>query len=415
MKILHLLACPLDSGAGKAVKTLHTELLKNGIRSTVAGRIEKDLDPFLGASRIPLSEKIISGAIRRLQVQANRIQFGETRDVEFLQRGVRFDKLRAYREADLIHVQWANATSMGSLFWKQLFEEKRPIIWTLRDMWPFTGGCHFSGSCDRFEQNCGDCPKIHRPAEQETARQLEFKSAYLPRSATFVAISNHFAETARRSNILKGCDIRVIPNSVDAPAVEYTQEDAREALGLPEEKVVLSSGALNLSEPRKGATTLKRLLKEHANTKNIEWLLFGGGFEMLDTGVIENCRVMGKTFDVDLITRIYVASDLFVMPSLQESFGKVTLEAMLAGKAVVAFRDTPAEDMIIDGQTGWLVRHGDTNGFVAAVNSAVALGREILRKIGAKAREETLKNYLLADTVNKHIRLYEEKLSYNIQ
>lgn len=400
----------MASGAGKAVGTLHRELLKRGIASSVAGRIEGGLASALVAERLPFSDRLTSGIIHRGNDHLNRFRYGKSNDLVFLERGSNFQALSAFREADILHIQWAHATSMGTRFWKQLASETRPIVWTLRDMWPFTGGCHFGGDCQKFETGCGDCPKIGRASETATAHQAEFKLKNLPQKATFVAISEQFAQKARRSHILRGHDIRVIPNSVEIQNHTPKMEKARTTLDLPPDEIVLSSGAINLASPRKGAKLLKLLVLHHNNRRAILWALFGGGFENMGFDNVMNCRSFGLIFNNEMLQNIYAASDLFIMPSLQESFGKTTIEAMASGTAVVAFRDTPAEEMIIHGENGWLVPHGNSDAFIQAVDNAIGLGRERLAEMGLAAQAHALEHFSLSNVVDRHLALYREKL-----
>lgn len=411
MKIIHLLACPLASGAGRAVETLHRGLLDRGIDSAVAGRIEKDLDPKLAATRLSAADRVLTGLIHRAQLRINRLRFQGRENLDFLQLGSDFTAVPAFRNADIVHVQYASPISMGTRFLNHLAKERRPIVWTLRDMWTFTGGCHFSGECTKFETGCGGCPKLGRSDERATTREVEFKTSKLPANATFVAISQHFAEKARRSQVLRGLDVRVIPNSVEIERFARPAAcDPRDVLGLPQDSLILSTGALNVGDTRKGARVLERLLTRYALQDGVFWAIFGGGFQNVSIGEVRNHKLFGRVFDDAKLQQIYAGSDLFVMPSLQESFGKVTIEAMAAGTPVVAFRDTPAEEMIVDGETGWLVPHGDSEAFVATVDAAIALGRERLAEMGEAARARAMKHFSLASVIDRHLALYQEKL-----
>jgi glycosyltransferase involved in cell wall biosynthesis len=412
MKIIHLLAGPLASGAGRAVETLQHGLLSRGVQSSLAGRIEKDLDPKLAATPLSIADRVATGLIHRAQLHINLLRFRGREQLGFLQWGSDFTVIPAFRNADIIHVQWASAITMGTRFWRNLAKEHRPVVWTLRDMWPFTGGCHFSNECTKYETGCGGCPKLGKSDERATAREAEYKRSMLPENVTFIAISEHFAEKARRSYVLRGRNVQMIPNSVDIERIAQPAEgNVYAALRLPQNRLVLSSGAINLADPRKGAAVLERLLIRYARRSDIFWAIFGRGFQNLSIGEVPNCNAFGLLFDDTTLRQIYAASDLFIMPSLQESFGKVTIEAMAAGTPVVAFRNTPAEEMIVHGQTGWLVSHGDTEAFATTVDAAMMLGREKLALMGQTARAHALQNFALASVIDRHLVLYQEKLS----
>jgi len=72
-------------------------------------------------------------------------------------------------DPDIIHLHWINAgfLSIGSL---SAFE--KPIVWTMHDMWPITGGCHYAGRCRRFESNCGRCPALGSSRSRDLSRLI---------------------------------------------------------------------------------------------------------------------------------------------------------------------------------------------------------------------------------------------------
>jgi glycosyltransferase involved in cell wall biosynthesis len=96
----------------------------------------------------------------------------------------------------------------------------------------------------------------------------------------------------------------------------------------------------------------------------------------------------GQRLGEDLAAH-YASGDLFLFPSLTETFGNVTQEAMASGLAVLAFRSAAAAEMIVDGENGRTVPPGNDEAFIAA---AVQLAREddIRRRIAARARQSVL-------------------------
>ncbi len=96
----------------------------------------------------------------------------------------------------------------------------------------------------------------------------------------------------------------------------------------------------------------------------------------------------GQRLGEDLAAH-YASGDLFLFPSLTETFGNVTQEAMASGLAVLAFRSAAAAETIVDGENGRTVPPGNDEAFIAA---AVQLAREddIRRRIAARARQSVL-------------------------
>lgn len=61
-------------------------------------------------------------------------------------------------DPDVLHLNWMGG---GFLDVGNIADFDRPIVWTLHDMWPFTGGCHYTADCDGFESSCGSCPSLN--------------------------------------------------------------------------------------------------------------------------------------------------------------------------------------------------------------------------------------------------------------
>lgn len=415
MNVVQIVGGALNSGAGRGTRAVHEALLNAGIRSRILGRVEPDLPEDLFARRVPLLQRIPVGVKNRFYMWHLMRRFGEIpASFHPISHGLRLHNSPEYRKADVIHIQWAHAPTLGPAFWRAIRRERRPVVWTLRDMWPFTGGCHFSGTCEKYASGCGQCPLLGGGDETITSADVAFKAQHYGPQSVFVAISETIAEQARKSTVLRERDIYVIPNSVKMSQLRAMDKaQARSALGLPANKFVIASGALNLADPRKGAHIMRHMLNVYREDKNVYWCLFGNGLAELIDPVPENCTGFGLIRDDVILNQIYSAADVFVMPSLQESFGKVTVEAMACGTPVIGLVKTPAEEIISHGQTGWLAKHGDAGAVVAAVEMARALPVPLLQKLGLRARAAVIDRYSPEAIARLHIDLYESLLSGN--
>ncbi|TIM08767.1 glycosyltransferase [Mesorhizobium sp.] len=415
MNVVQIVGCALDSGAGRGIRAVHEALLTAGVRSRIVGRVERDLPKELYARRVSLLQRLPVGIKNRFYKWNFTRQFGEIpANFHPISHGLGLHNSPEYRRADVIHVQWAHAPTLGPAFWRAIGSEKRPVIWTLRDMWPFTGGCHFSGGCEKYASGCGQCPLLGGGYETITSNDLVFKAEHYGPQSVFVGISNTIAEQARKSAVLRERDIYIIPNSVQMSHLcAMDKAQARSALGLPAKKFVIATGALNLADSRKGADIMRHLLNVYREDKNVHWCLFGNGLAELVDPVPENCTSFGLLRDDVILNQIYSAADVFVMPSLQESFGKVTVEAMACGTPVIGLVKTPAEEIISHGQTGWLAKHGDADAVMAAVETARALPVPLLRNFGLRARAAVIDRYSPEAIAHLYIDLYESLLSRN--
>src|SRR5690606_17796791 len=116
----------------------------------------------------------------------------------------------------------------------------KPVVWTMRDMWPMTGGCHYAMGCEKFTTGCGSCDQLGSTSDRDLSRfVLNRKRKYLPKSMKMIGISDWVTEQAKQSLLFRDYDVRTIHNNVDAS--EFFPLDkplARQLLGLNTEKKI---------------------------------------------------------------------------------------------------------------------------------------------------------------------------------
>lgn len=348
MKILQILSGDLKSGAGRGAYALHRGLQHLAVDSRILGRVERGLDTAMDATRFSEWQRLKTGLRNRFYLDKLHRRFGEPNGLFHpVSHGHSPHRHRLFDWAELVHVQWSHAATLGPDFWSALPQTRRPVVFSLRDMWLFTGGCHFAGTCTGYQRACTGCPMLGG-SSQVSAADLRFKRSALPHATAFVAISEQIAAEARASAVLHDCDIRVIPNSVNTDAFQLIDKAAaRHRLGLPADAFIAAVGALNLSEARKGAAIMPRVITALADQpklpkSKLHWAVFGADPWQLP----DNATWFGQIDDDARLNLILSAADLFVMPSLQESFGKMTAEALAAGTPVLAFDKTPATEII---------------------------------------------------------------------
>jgi glycosyltransferase involved in cell wall biosynthesis len=102
----------------------------------------------------------------------------------------------------------------------------------------------------------------------------------------------------------------------------------------------------------------------------------------------------------------YASADVFVFPSLTETFGNVTIEAMASSLAVVAYRHAAAGDLIHTGVNGMTVEPGDEQAFIQAVVDTT-MNRPLLSELG-RAGAETVRHHSWEIIINRTEKvLYE--------
>ena len=127
---------------------------------------------------------------------------------------VRLDLIKEIREADIVHFHWMARTLNYETALRAI--DDKPVIWTMHDMNPFTGGCHYSAGCTRFLKSCASGPALGSNVEDDLSRKVrEIKSeVYRSLNIHVVALSRWLHDLARRSTLFGNFPIHHIPNSI---------------------------------------------------------------------------------------------------------------------------------------------------------------------------------------------------------
>ncbi|MGM0377123.1 MAG: glycosyltransferase [Bacteroidota bacterium] len=323
------------------------------------------------------------------------------------------------READVLHLHWVNQGMLSLRGLEKLLRLGKPIVWTLHDTWPFTGGCHYPGSCGGFTVTCGHCPLLKNPGEKDlSARQHKRKEAiYENASMTFVGCSKWIKEMAEKSSLVKkdlkhsvGHVFNPLDISLFAPAAD--SQVVREELGLPVDKTLVLFGAANARDPRKGADLLMRtfrnLYQTHPHLKNqLELVAFGKNVSTFKDQVSFRLHSFDVVNSQEEMARLYQAADMFVLPSQQDNLPNTVVESLSCGTPVVAFRTGGAPEMVQHGRTGYLAEAGKWREFKNGVISLM----ESSQQAGALAREFARQNFDPQIVAAQYRGIYEQILS----
>ena len=233
-----------------------------------------------------------------------------------------------------------------------------PLVWSLHDFIPVTGGCHYPGECDHYERHCGSCPQLKRPhPRDETFRFFGTKqSCYETRDIHLVGNTEWTTAQARRSGLMaKVRSIQTIAYGLDVELYHpVDKKAARCALGIDDDRFLIGFGSVDVSEPRKGAAELGQALLSFQRKKvtlatigSGNWTIKPEGVELVQLGSV-NSAILQRIF--------YSALDVFIMPSRAETFGNTALEAMACGTPVIAYAAGGLAEVVVDGVTGLVER-----------------------------------------------------------
>ena len=185
------------------------------------------------------------------------------------------------KEADVVHLNWINFGFLSINSLQKLFKTKKPIVWTLHDMWAFTGGCHHSGDCENYQQACGNCERfLKNPSPDDLSHQVwkQKMSAFQNANLTVVTCSEWLGNRARKSSLFQNIKVITIPNPIDIDVFRpIVKSEARQKLGLDTHKNYILFAAMRVEAIGKGFSYFKSALEIYRQSapENTELLVFG--------------------------------------------------------------------------------------------------------------------------------------------
>ena len=289
-------------------------------------------------------------------------------------------------QADIINLHWvADFVSVRDL--AELFSLGKPVVWTLHDERPMTGGCHYTGSCRQFGSTCAQCPQL-QPQLWDMARctrQAENMVLEAAKNLTVVGPSHWIARQAKSSSAFSKKRIEIIPYDVDVemfrpPDGMDEKKKIRKLLRIDEEALVFMVGGASLSDDRKGLHVFEKAAKimlrhqpaaSSAGRNKVVFCSFGAAPRASSSFARSPVRYLGKAHDEEGVAQYLRACDVFVCPSLEDNLPNSVIEAMACGCAVIATRTGGLPDLIDVPCTGLLTEPGNPLSLAEAMNQIV--------------------------------------------
>jgi len=407
MKILHVVSGSLSSGAARGSYWLHQGLLGNGVDSRILTSSKETYGDNTVTS-ISANKKGKLLTIIREQTDSSLQQLYQYRHRVIFSTGLfgyDFTRTEVYKQADIIHLHWICG---GMVNMRHLAKVKKPLVWTMRDMWPMTGGCHYAMECDRYTASCGTCPQLGSKRQRDLSRLVYWrKKRYLSRNIKLVGISQWLSDCARKSSLFQDFDVRTIHNNVSTQEFFPIEKSAaRHILGVPADRPVVLSGAQDMKSFYKGFDAF--LQAEQALASKVVLLFFGNLDQTTTKSLHQDFLSLGFLHDRVSLRLAYSAADVYVAPSKMEAFGKTLAESMACGTPVVCFDATGPKDIVDHKLNGYLAKPFDTNDLAKGIEWV--LDHPDPETLARSAREKVLREFDSRVVAEKYLKLYEQVL-----
>ena len=428
MKITILSTFDNFGGAAIAASRLNKSLNNNGLSSNMLVQDKKG-----NLSNIEsIAQNWFQKKLALLRFALDRYQFAfyeKNKDVRFIfsqaKIGVDVHNHFLIQQSDIIHLHWINFGFLSLNSLEKLFITNKPVVWTLHDMWAFTGGCHYSRECTNYERNCGNCVQfLKNPSENDLSHQVweRKKEIFSKANVTIVTCSEWLAQKARESSLLKDKTIVSIPNPIDTDVFRPIEKNVAKAYFklFPDKKYILF-GAVKISDVRKGFTyfaetlsILKTLLSKSSQattlnqTSKIEILIFGQAQASDFEGLPFKVHILGKLSDLETIATAYSAASVFVSPSIEDNLPNTIMESMACGTPVVGFDVGGIPEMIDHEKSGYLAKYKSSEDLAKGIYWT--LFDADYEALSNNSRQKVLDNYSEKVVAEKYKKVYQSLL-----
>lgn len=405
-------ASDLGGGAERSVVGLHRGLRELGHDSTVfVGERRTDEE---GVEQIPYVRGVP----------------GSRRIARALERGFGWQDIynpsfRALRKRlpdfDIVHFNslWGSA-GYADIAALPTLTKNVPGLLTLRDNWLLTGHCACFHDCMRWTQGCGNCPDLGlAPAIPRDGTRFNWarkRDAIRDANVEIVVISDALRRDAVASPVLAGKRISRIYNGIDLDTFRPVEDSIRlrhrQALGFAADEAVVVLAGQTVEGIREGIATRHAVdvLNRIATATPVRALVIGHSAERVSALLNIPTTVLPFQTEPAAMARCFQASDLSLVTSEVETFGRIAAEAQACGIPVVAFDSGGLPEVVIDGQGGRIVPRGDADRLLAALAELVddAAAR---RESGALGMAHVERNFDQREVAGRYAQLYRDVIA----
>lgn len=366
MKILHITKSDTGGAGGATVRT-HIHLLNANVDSSLLVLNQYRPEIHRSYSFTKWQAQQDNGIINRLRkkIKRNLLRRRTLNKIKNLPKGqVPFnfpltphevENHPIVQEANIIVLHWIAGFINYPTFFKKV---KKPIVWRLPDMFPFTGGYHYEkffptdAYSDIIEANL----KIKKAAVQGSHIHLVPLCCWM----------DHKLE----GSIFKGFPKSIIPNGIDTEIFQPRDiKSSRELFGLPQDKQIILFVSDSVESKRKGFSMLLEAFHS-LSFDHLHLAILGAGTPDIHLPK-KTYSFLGKIKDERLMSAAYSASDLFVIPSLEDNLPNTVIESIACGTPVVGFHIGGIPDMIIHGKNGFLCEEPNAEKLAAIISKAL--------------------------------------------
>tara|TARA_S200000501_G_C20818914_1_gene741889 strand:+ start:175 stop:1413 length:1239 start_codon:yes stop_codon:yes gene_type:complete len=409
MKVIHISYSNYIGGASIAAYRIHRSLRHNNIdssmwtiESSLSENVHEKNKSFLGKLLLRLRRYLTWPLLKSIKTSLpihHSISLLPSKFVKHINAS----------DADVVHLHWIQREMISI---SDLARIKKPVVWTLHDMWAFCGAEHYTSN-NRW---LSGYLEGNRP-EYESGFDLnrwtwQRKKRHWKKPFEIITPSKWLGNCVGKSKLMNTWPITVIPNPIDIDFWKPVEKKrSRHMLKLHDDITYILFGAHGGSkDPRKGfdlfLDSLIFLKKKYRFDNNIELLVFGENKPKKQENYNFKVTYLGQINSFEHLKLIYNATDVLVIPSRQDNFPNIAIEAHACGTPIVGFDIGGLADIIKHKKTGYLAKSFDSEELAYGISWT--LKNNLKCKLNQTAREYVINNFSEKDIASKYSDIYSK-------
>jgi len=404
MKVSLVNHSDINGGAAIATYRIHNALLQNDINSTlyVNQLNTNDLTVYGNKGKYisKIRQKLGSLLLRTLHTENSILH-----SPAIIPSG--WPKLLNESEADIIHLNWINHEMLSISDIKCI---RKPLVWTLHDMWAFCGAEHVSTD-NRWKDGYSSNNRPNYESGFDLNRWTwKRKLKYWKKPIHIVTPSRWLGNCVRQSKLMHDWPITVVPNPIDINIWKpINKKIARDIMGLPFDSQLIAFGTYGGNDAHhKGFDLMKSSLDNlHGQLPGLEVVVFGNASPEQQKKTVFPIHHTGHFQDIISLRLLYSAIDLMVIPSRIDNFPNTAVEAMACGTPIVAFNVCGLPDIVDHKQNGYLANGYDAEDLANGIKWVLTAEKKY-QDLCISAREKVITYFNNNIIAKKYIDIYNE-------
>ena len=415
MRVLIVNTSERTGGAAVAANRLMKALNNNGVKAKMLVR-DKETDA-LTVVGLPSSPLLRWHFLWERFVVFCRLRFSRKHlfEVGIANSGSDITKLREFQEADIIHLHWINQGMLSLSDIRQILRSGKPVVWTMHDIWPATAICHVTLGCRHFTTQCRECRLLPGGgSKNDLSTAIWQKKQRLAEAGNiyYVACSRWLASEAKKSALLKGQKVTSVPNPIDTHIYKKgNRQEARERLGLPQDRKLILFASQRVTNENKGMSYLIAACQQLQDIPNLGVVILGGHAEEVVAQLPLEAYPLGYVNDEQRIVDVYNAADVFVLPSLSENLPNTIMEAMACGVPCVGFKVGGISEEIDHQKNGYVAAYRDADDLAKGIRWI--LTEADYQALSVNAIHKVAQHYSQQSVTMRYLDVYHEALAFN--